>query len=533
MLAAAAVLLYFGRGTGFYFDDWSFVQWRRAHTLDSFLGPHNEHLFLWTAALYKTLFATVGLSSYLPYRLAAIAMHLICAGLVFAFARARVGQWAALAAAGAVLFLGRGWEDVLFPVNFGVLVSLAAGVGAMLALDRAGPRPDLAAAALLTVSVTGSSYGVPLVAGALVEVLLRPGWRRRLWVPAVPVAVYVLWQLAYSPPSAVRASNLVKVPQHVADAAAAAAAGVAGLAPAWGVPLAIGLAILVVSQVLPPGGLGPRLAWLLVALLGFWVLAGLARAHLGEPGASRYVYPAGVLMIVLLVELGRGLHLSGRALALLGAAAATAAVSGVDDFREGGAFLRDRTQTVYAQLTAIEIARGRIAPGFAVNPDLAAGLFAGPYLGAVDELGSPTTSEADLVRSRPPLRIAADDTLVEGMRLALAPVSRLMAAGAPPGVAGTTGGKAAAAGSCVRLRPAGGRQAAELQLPVGGIGIRATGRPVDVTLRRFAASDAAKPVGTVAPGSEAILKIPADHGRTPWVARLSTASPTEACGLVP
>jgi hypothetical protein len=55
----------------------------RRRGVDAYLEPHNEHLVLIPAALYKALFATVGLEPYWPYRLMVIGAHLASVALLF------------------------------------------------------------------------------------------------------------------------------------------------------------------------------------------------------------------------------------------------------------------------------------------------------------------------------------------------------------------------------------------------------------------------------------------------------------------
>src|SRR4051794_15474747 len=92
MAVCAALLMYAGRGLGFFYDEWIFVATRHQGTLDSFLQPHNEHFSLLPVTLYKLLFATVGLHPHWPYLLADVAVHLTCAWLLFSLLRSRVGD---------------------------------------------------------------------------------------------------------------------------------------------------------------------------------------------------------------------------------------------------------------------------------------------------------------------------------------------------------------------------------------------------------------------------------------------------------
>ncbi|MDX6664773.1 MAG: hypothetical protein QOG68_979, partial [Solirubrobacteraceae bacterium] len=111
---AAAVILYYGRGTTFFVDDWQWIAGRRDWTLATFLHPHNQHLSLIPIAIYKLLFVTVGIGHYWPYRVAVVAVHVLCSVLVFVLVRRRLGGWEAVVAGGLILFLGSATDDLLW-----------------------------------------------------------------------------------------------------------------------------------------------------------------------------------------------------------------------------------------------------------------------------------------------------------------------------------------------------------------------------------------------------------------------------------
>src|ERR1700680_4819844 len=69
LLVATGVLLYHEtRGTTLWFDEWTWLLHRRGDSLGSYLDTHNGHLSLIPVAIYKLLFATVGIRSSGPYR---------------------------------------------------------------------------------------------------------------------------------------------------------------------------------------------------------------------------------------------------------------------------------------------------------------------------------------------------------------------------------------------------------------------------------------------------------------------------------
>src|SRR4029077_12978819 len=120
----------------FLLDDWEFLLYRRDFDAGAVLDPHGEHIVALPGLIYKALQATVGMGSARPYRAASTALFLSSAALLFVFLRRRVGDWPALAATAIVLFLGAAWEDLLWSFQMTYFGSMAAGLGALLALER-------------------------------------------------------------------------------------------------------------------------------------------------------------------------------------------------------------------------------------------------------------------------------------------------------------------------------------------------------------------------------------------------------------
>src|SRR4051794_3511224 len=140
VVAATVLALRLGRSTSFYFDDWTFIQDRRAWDLDALLAPHNEHLSLVPVLVYKLLFEIAGIESYTPYRVIGLLVHALVVVLLFLYARRRVGDLAALAAAAVVAVLGQAWPDVLWPFPIGFPRSLGGGARGPLPPPPPAPR---------------------------------------------------------------------------------------------------------------------------------------------------------------------------------------------------------------------------------------------------------------------------------------------------------------------------------------------------------------------------------------------------------
>jgi hypothetical protein len=531
LFLCAAELLYAGRHVTFFYDEWDFVTGRRGTGAATFLEPHNEHLSLIPVAIYKLLFAAVGLSHHWVYRAVLVALLLVVGVLVFSLARSRVGDGAAVAAAALVLFLGKAWEDLLWAFQIGFVTSVAAGLGALLALERDDRRGDVIASVLLGVGLASSSLGIPIVIGVTAEIVWSGRWRRlALLVP--PVALYGLWYLHYGA-SALKSDNIIGAADYAIEAAAGAMGALAGQGLDWGRPLLVAALIGLGLRLAVPGRISARLVGVLVAAAAFWVLTGIARAGLSEPDAPRYLYPGAVLIVLAGCELLRGARPDPRQLSVVAGAATLAVALGAPDLRAGARFLRSTSESVQAELGALALVGPRADPGYQFDPKLAPQLRAGTYAAAVAWIGSTTAdTPAELQAAGSTAREQADRVLAEAGGLALT-TARGATTRAALTLDGATGGAAERRGSCVRFRASrGGSGGVELALPAGGgLTITAAGAPAEVRVRRFFDVFRATPVGIVTPAGARALQLRADASPASWHVRLDTRGAVTACGL--
>ena len=369
VLLAGAWLMYETRGTTLWFDEWLWaLQYRDG--LHTFIAPHNGHPTLVPFAIYRLLFATVGIDHSAPYRAVGIAGHLLVVALLYVYSARRAGVAVGLLAAGSILLLGPGWQNIIWPLQIGWPISIACGLGALLALDRRDREGDIAACVLLVICIASSGPGVAIAAGLIVEVLRGRGLRSA-WIVAVPLALFAVWYLAYQDTESVR-RELTLAPGFVADSAAATLSALAGLAGpmigdepvtlAWGRPLAVVAFALLLWRLWRIGTVPTRVLTLLAILAAFWFLTAFQRAGIGPADASRYVHVAAVFVVALVVELLAGVAISRRAWPLIGAVAALIAVANVGDMRSAAGFLRDQGLLTRTGLAALEIARPVVRP---------------------------------------------------------------------------------------------------------------------------------------------------------------------------
>jgi hypothetical protein len=529
MLFAAVVLLDAGSGTSFWLDEWNFIIDRREWTLGALLEPHNQHLSLLPTLAYKALFALVGMDSYLPYRVLGVAMQLLCAGLLFVLVRRRLGPWPALAGAVALLFLGPAWVVLLFPFQIVFTLALAAGMGALLALEKRSRAGDAIAAGLLTLSIASSGMGIAIAIGVAVEIFLGEN-RRRIWIVALPAALFGIWHLAYGD-SRIIPDPLDALP-FAADAAAAALGGLTGVGLELGRVLAVLGFVLLANGVIRGRSQSPRLWGLLATATSFWLLAGLARADLDVPEASRYLYPGGLFILLIGAEAARNVAMRTPAVLVAFALVAASVAANRDDLNEGSLFLRVVAEVVTTELGALELAEGSAPRDLLVNDLRAPGLTAGAYFALADELGTTARSPDEIARASPDLRGVADLMLLRALRPRLEPGATVARGGPAPQLILSSGDPTATRGPCIDLKPRRGQGSAELAFPPGGVVIEVGGRgSADVRLRRFRDLFPDAPIATVRGGGTKLLRRPLGSAGRPWRLAVHTTARLSVCGV--
>jgi len=514
----------------FLADDWRFLLQRRGSDPAGFLDPHNDHIAIIPVAVYKAVLGTFGMTSALPFQVVSTLVFLGSAAALFAYLRLRVGDELALFGATLILFLGAAWTDLLWSFQIGLSGSIAAGVLALLALERDHRIADRIACLLLVVSTAFSELGVSFAVAALVSVALGPGPRRsRLYVALAPVALYLVWFLGWGHkgPETFTFHNLVVSPKYVFEAISQAIASLLGLATPltgndgqpvgllWGELLLVTLVVLSVWRVRGRGGISRGLATALALGGSFWFFAAL-NAYLDWrlPTNGRYQYPGGVFVLMIAAEVARGYRPDRRVLAVGAIITLAAVVSGLFFLDKGYRLRRTASGVERARLAALEIARPHLTPKTPVSLDLLTQVQAGEYFSAVDEFGSPALPESELVSSGEVERQVADRELASLLGISL------RAAQPKPQSARSRAG-------CLTARAS---PAARLSQPLrpGAYTLAGRGLPAEVHLARFAVQPPVA-LGTLGPGQVAVLDLPPDRSARPWRLALGGAGRVRVC----
>jgi hypothetical protein len=513
MGAAAAVLLAYGSGLTFFQDSWEFLMQRRDPSPATLFEPHNEHIVLLPVLITQASLRLFGMESMTPELVLLVALQLGVAGLLFVYARRRLGPWPALFATTLLLFLGPAWQDLLWPFQIGFVGASLSGLAALLALENEDERWDLAACAFLAISIAFSSLGIAFAAAAAVHVLQRRRTRglRRAYVFALPLLLYAGWYAGWGHEAEnnFSAHNVLVSPRYVWEGLVASLDSVLALGTIsdevvgrskWGAPLLIALLALAAYGGYRRRGFFPGLWPVLAAAATFWFLAAFNEGPGREPYSSRYLYVGVLFVLLIAVNLLQGVRFNRWA--LVAGAAAICVVIGFNlvPLREGRDFFEKQTVLTRADLAAIEIAGRTVEPSFRLSPEAAGTVFlneieAGEYLRAVGEYGSPAYSAAELAAAPEEGRAHADLVLANALPLGIE---------TEPG--------AAAKGDCVRVDGSAalalGPGTTTIELGSGGGGT--------VKLRRFARREYPLDSGELPAGSTTHLFIPGDRLARPW-----------------
>jgi hypothetical protein len=396
----------------FFYDEWGFVQYRRGWSLSGFVQPHAGHLVAVPALIYRTLFALFGLTHYRPFRWMVLFTHLGLATAVFAYVRRRVHDVIAGCAALAIAMLGSGWQNIYFPFSVSHTLALALGIVAWLLVDRESKRADMGATAAHLVAVLTSGIGVSVIIGTAARLAVNREWMRAVRVLAPSVVVYLVWYAGYGSSTAT-SDNLGHMPRFAADMLAGGAGALFGRDLLWGrllIGVLVGLAASHHRRLrLAAAPLG--------CLVGDVVLVALARAQFGEPDSSRYAYEVAVLLLLIGADMASGWRATRGAFAIAVALCGLSIWGNWAVLIRGALGLRLDSTIVANELRAVEWASDTVDPRFEVDPRRAPFLLAGSYLAAVDDLGSPAVSDAEVLIAPESTRQLVDAVSVGALRI--------------------------------------------------------------------------------------------------------------------
>jgi hypothetical protein len=304
------LLLWLGRGMTFFSDEWAFIQTRTLGDPGTWLAPHNEHWTTLPVIVYRLLVETVGLRTYVPYLAVVVALHGLVVVLTFIAVRRTSGPLAAVAVAILLLLYGSGFENLYWGFQTGFVGATAAGIAALLALDRRDDRGRWAVAAFLMIGLATVGVALAFCAAVTVESIVARRLRSMLVPLAVPALVYAAWFIAFGrygirTGTALSTSAFIDVPSAIITGLSNAAGGITGVGPALGIVPAAGIAVWAVGRLWRDRTLPPRFVGCIAGIAVLYGLIGLTRSHdfAGIIGYTRYTYVSGILLLIAVASL--------------------------------------------------------------------------------------------------------------------------------------------------------------------------------------------------------------------------------------
>jgi hypothetical protein len=479
-----------GRDLSFFSDDWDIIAF---HHDGHVLVPFNGHLSLLPITIFRTLFLTVGIGTYTPYRVVGFAGYCVMVVALYAYGRRRVGSVLAALAALSIAWFSAGDINVLFPFLVNFSVPLAAGAGIWLLRDRDSLHGDVLGGALLAVALASSGIGLTVATAVFVELVLRRA-RADRWLPyLVPFGLWLLWYTQYRT-SIASIGSARSVVHYALREVLATFAGFAGGSTVIGAVLLVAYAALLAVGALRWHTLDARALAALAGAGSFVVLTSITRIGIVPaipPDTGRYLWVNGFFLVAAALQLARGRRLGPEVIAGAFVLVLVGALTLVGNLRSYHAEVQHYERVARTSMTAVEsipdqVDRSRVMPLSFIL------VRAGDYLDAVHHLGSPLEhigfddlgSEQD--------RIDADQLMVQDLALRADATASM-----PPACAAAPAREAAVDSGHTVV-------------------VQAGAAPATVSVRRLATAFDAPPFATVPAGSTVAIVLPRDHGRYPW-----------------
>lgn len=504
-------LAFLGRGMTYGLDEWVWVARRMSWSLDSVLVPHNGHNHALAALFYLLVFRTVGLNHPEIFRMAVLLIHVGIAASVAVLVAKRHGRALAALAGLAVLYLGKGAQNIVWGFQIGMAGSVLFLLVAVILFQSWESRQQrrwlVLSSLSLLVSVLFSSVGIAAVAAMTLLVLTCVHRRRVWWLPLPAVVVYGAWYAKYAEPV-----TLVKKPEVVVrwmwNSACENAGAFFDLGHGPGRFIAAGLIVGVVYFAWRRRASSNLIVWT-TFVVGFWAMTGMTRSFFVSPNAGRYMHVSMIGTILAVGSLGSSTRAARRWLIPL--SAILVAVSAIAQFPGFRAEVRDMRANYYAgswfrgSLSIAELLRKSIDSSVPLVKFIDVPLVTeGDYLRTIEIAGtSPAYPIARLADAPASVRYGADAMINNSAVVRIAPTPEV---------------GCSVVGKTHEVKIDGGRQVRVRTSAVNGL-----------MVRRFHPEGPSVINWREVPVGDVTLSVPSDVLRTPWILAFSAPVEQLAC----
>lgn len=527
MLVSFVFCLWAARGTTFSGDELHWVGISPDLGLKSALASHSGHLVLVSHLVYKAILETLG-TNYIVFRILTLLSVYASVGLLFVYLRRRLPAFVALAPCLVLLFFAHDAGHLLQGNGFTIMLAVACGLLAIVALEADSRSGDVLACLALCLGVLTYTTALPFVAGAVVLILMSSRPKSRIWIVAIPIAIYLAWRVwllvagISDDAGGMYLWNLTLLPSWVFQSLSGTLNALTGFDYNFAAPgalpagemagPALALALLVGIALKLRAGNPGKWFWAAVTIaLALFVSQALVwQAGIREPASARYLFPDAFVLILVMAEAVRGMRWSKTTFIALLLVATAGVLTNIAIVRNSGATLRLQTTVMRTDVTAAALVHSQqpFVKGPAAVPlikrvthfEAALSEKGASHYGGIVWTPSQLAAESDLVRT------SVDQIIADTNGLGLVPVQ-----GTPP----TAG--------CFQAVP-GAPNTVESEVPPGGATIEsATGGKV--TMRRFGDAFTVA-VGELNPGETGSLAVPQDSSSVPWQVTISSGAAT-------
>ena len=270
--------------------------------------------------------------------------------------------------------MGTAWEVLLWPFEISFTASMAAGIGALLALERQDGRGDALACALLVFSLAFSELALSFALGAAVSMILARRKWSRAYVVAIPLVLYAAWSRlgahGREPHLGAQPGSQSEICRRRSRLQRGSLLGVPNVASIWvGRPLLVLLVVAIVLRVRSRRLLPPSLWSALAILLSFWFLDAIAVTAGRGPNTSRYQYVGAFLLLMVLAELAGGIRLRRPVVRAALGIAGLAVIANLLVLRHSYGQMSDWATRARGAMAAFEVGGSSADANFTTGPD--------------------------------------------------------------------------------------------------------------------------------------------------------------------
>ena len=294
-------LVALGFGATFHSDEWNFLTRRSLADPATLFQPFNDQWMTVPIVLYRLVFEVARLTSYLPYLVVLIGIHVLLPLTLNRLMERWSGPIPAFLFAVFVLVSGYGHENLFWAFQIGMVGATVAGFAAIWVLEASAHWRPLVSL-LLLVALASHPVAAALLVAAGVLTVGRRRWADVPWI-AAPTLLLAIWMLNFqlsglAGQAGIIGSGMLQIPRFVALGFTSTAAAILGIRPELGLGLLASVGVLFAIRGRP----FDTIAFVAFAagIAAEFTLISLVRSQFGDSATAwaRYMYVSVPLLVL-------------------------------------------------------------------------------------------------------------------------------------------------------------------------------------------------------------------------------------------